>query len=80
MNAKEARALSKQYKDIKLAQIMMRVNKAIKEAAQKGEFETDVGRLTHTEIEILEKRGYKVMDNTDPRDGYTTYLISWNGA
>lgn len=57
--------------------IIKDINTKIQKAIMDGKYEIYMGLLNSEVCKILTSSGYTVKDVTDPRDGYSMFLIKW---
>lgn len=78
MNATQANYTATSYNEKNNSAEFVGIMERIKSNAHKGVFSVEVKSLSSATKKALRKDGYKIVDCSDPRDGYTEYSIRWD--
>lgn len=78
MNAKQANYTANSYNEKNNSAEFVGIMERIKTNAHKGAFAIEAKSVSLATRNALEKDGYKIVDCSDLRDGFTSYSIRWD--
>lgn len=78
MNAAQAKYAATDYNEKNNSAEYTDIINKVKANAGKGLFSVEVKWISGSTKKKLQSEGFKIVDCSDPRDGYTEYSIRWD--